>query len=57
MSDCPYCGKELAEGEIHCYHCENDLSDKESYKNKPEKSMKERITIFFKPLIDYFKKK
>lgn len=26
MPRCPYCDKELEEGERYCYHCESDLS-------------------------------
>jgi len=26
MTDCPYCGKEVKEGERYCWHCENDIS-------------------------------
>tara|TARA_Y100000031_G_scaffold110138_1_gene121213 strand:+ start:115 stop:447 length:333 start_codon:yes stop_codon:yes gene_type:complete len=63
MANCPYCGKVLVENEMYCWHCEQALHDKESYKNKPpkhqnkpSKPLKERIEIFLKPIIDYFKK-
>ena len=26
MVNCPYCGKEIQEGERYCWHCENDIS-------------------------------
>ena len=26
MANCPYCGKEIGEGERYCWHCENDIS-------------------------------
>src|SRR3989344_2019489 len=26
MTNCPYCGKEVQEGERYCWHCENDIS-------------------------------
>lgn len=51
MPDCPYCGKKLVEGERYCYFCDQDTQDKESYKNKPGKPVKERM----KPLIDKIK--
>ncbi|MBN4049180.1 hypothetical protein JYT91_01035 [archaeon AH-315-M20] len=48
MSNCPYCGKEIAIDERYCWHCEQDLEDKESYKNKPTKPLKEKIKDFFR---------
>jgi len=26
MTECPYCGKEVSEGERYCNHCDNDIS-------------------------------
>lgn len=49
MKNCPYCGKELALDEMFCYYCEQDLSDTESYKNKPKekKPLLRKIKEFF----------
>jgi len=37
---------------MYCYHCEQSLVDKESYKNKPSKPLKERL----KPITEFFKR-
>jgi len=36
MTNCPYCGKKVKEGERYCYHCENDLSKIADEKESPK---------------------
>jgi len=36
MSNCPYCGKEIQEGERYCWHCENDISKAADEKESPK---------------------
>ena len=55
MPNCPYCGKKLVEGERYCYFCEQDVEDRESYKNRPKKQKEGRG--FFDAIADYFKKR
>ena len=53
--NCPYCGRELAENEMFCYYCEQDVSDTESYKNKPKEKkgfLKIIKDVFVKPKKD-----
>ena len=48
MAKCPYCGKELVENEMYCWHCEQDVTDRTSYKNKIQKPLKDKIKDFFR---------
>jgi|ETNmetMinimDraft_11_1059920.scaffolds.fasta_scaffold93608_2 hypothetical protein len=36
MTNCPYCGKEVKEGERYCHHCENDISKIADEKENPK---------------------
>lgn len=49
MPNCPYCGKNLVEGERYCYFCEQDVVDRESYKNRPKgEGIIKKIRNYFK---------
>ena len=49
MPNCPYCGKKLVEDERYCYFCEQDVVDRESYKNKPKgEGIIKKIRNYFK---------
>ena len=53
MPNCPYCGKKLVEDERYCYFCEQDVEDRESYKNRPKKQKEGRG--FLSSIVKYFK--